>query len=166
MAFISPLPRAVLTTAGFSFFSSGTMMSPSLAARSAIFSSSKTYMCKTQQLLYKLLLINYNIHFSTNLIGTMKTFSWPGTKWAVHVTISLKGKDSLHWTTMNGSEWEKSPSHLFPSKKHAAFAKQFLNRKKKLGSSTWNQTFTIIIDNIHDSKIELYSQDLNFISYF
>lgn len=163
MAFISPLPRAVLTTAGFSFFSSGTMMSPSLAARSAIFSSSKTYMCKTQQLLYKLLL-QHTLFYKSNWHN--EDFSWPGTKWAVHVTISLKGKDSLHWTTMNGSEWEKSPSHLFPSKKHAAFAKQFLNRKKKLGSSTWNQTFTIIIDNIHDSKIELYSQDLNFISYF
>ncbi len=43
IAFISPFPRAVLTTAGFNFFNSGTMISPSLAACSASFSSSKTY---------------------------------------------------------------------------------------------------------------------------
>lgn len=43
IAFISPLPRADLTTAGFSFCSSGIMISPNLAECSASFSSSKTY---------------------------------------------------------------------------------------------------------------------------
>ena len=44
MAFMSPFPLAVLTTAGLSFFNSGIIISPSLAARSASFSSSRT--CK------------------------------------------------------------------------------------------------------------------------
>ena len=43
IAFMSPLPRADLTTAGFSFCSSGIMISPNLAECSASFSSSKTY---------------------------------------------------------------------------------------------------------------------------